>query len=162
MLEKKRRDTIKKNTHIIKCVAEAVLLCGRQCIGLRGDNESPSDNSGNPGNFLAVLRLIAEHDQVLKEHMSAPLRKNATYLSPRIQNDVIEIIGCKIIQEKIVQEIKEAEFFAVMADEVSSHCSEMMPVCIRYVANEGIIREQFIQFSKLHSLTGIALSNLIE
>ena len=32
-------DRIKKNQHIVKCCAESILYCGRQCIALRGDIE---------------------------------------------------------------------------------------------------------------------------
>lgn len=45
---------IKRNRHIVRSVAEAVLFCGRQCIGLRGDAERGDATGGNPGNFIAA------------------------------------------------------------------------------------------------------------
>ena len=48
----------------------AVLFCGRQCIALRGDNEVLNEDScGNTGNFLAALEMIANHDDILKQHL---------------------------------------------------------------------------------------------
>ena len=45
--EKHRR--IKENRHIVKCTAEAVLYCGRQCIALRGHLEKLNE-ARNPRN----------------------------------------------------------------------------------------------------------------
>ena len=55
----------------------------------------------NPVNFLALLKTFAETDKVLFSHCNSPRVKNATYISPRSQN-----------------EIKTAQYFFVLADEV--------------------------------------------
>ena len=101
---------IAENRHIVKCCAESILYCGRQCIALRGDIER-LDQPGNPGNFLAMLKLLANHDPILKAHLEKPRLRNATYLSPHTQNEIIDIIGKGFIQKRIVNEIKEARFF---------------------------------------------------
>ena len=66
MLVNKRKDNIARNRAVLKCIVESV-FCGRQCIGLRGDGEGPSYLEaelvvGNPGNFQALLNVVAEHD----------------------------------------------------------------------------------------------------
>ena len=63
----------KKQT-ILKCVLEAVIYCGRQCIALRGDNEKLNE-SGNPGNFLSLLKLMANHNEIIRIHLEAPQMK---------------------------------------------------------------------------------------
>lgn len=55
--------------HIIKAVAEVILFCGRQCIALRGDSEDVEDKSGNSGNVLAALQIVATHDELLNQHL---------------------------------------------------------------------------------------------
>ena len=45
---------IQENCRIVKCCAESILYCGRQCIALRGDIER-LDQPGNPGNLLAMM-----------------------------------------------------------------------------------------------------------
>jgi len=69
---------IKCNTSILKSLASAALFCGRQCIALRGDMEK-IEAPGNPGNFLALLKLLAIHDDVLRDHLQTPALRNATY-----------------------------------------------------------------------------------
>jgi len=118
---------VQTNKLVVRSIAEAVLFCTRQCIGLRGDNESEVNGDeagqrmiGNRGNFMATLHLIARHDKVLQQHLQQP-KGNCKYTSPQIQNELIEVIGRDIIQKSILDEVKEARYFSVLADEVTSH-----------------------------------------
>ena len=81
-----RAANITRNREVLKSIARAVLFCGRQCIALRGDGERIEMNdtfvSGNPGNFLALLKLLAVNDDVLRSHLEAPAMRCATYISP--------------------------------------------------------------------------------
>ena len=67
MTDTKKATNIAENRHILKCVAEAVLYCGRQCIALRGSEEK-LELPGNSGNFLALMKLLGNHDEKLKQH----------------------------------------------------------------------------------------------
>ena len=51
---------------------------------------------------------VANHYPKLKKQLDMPKLKNTTYLSPEIQNKMIYVIGNKIIQNEIIQEVKEA------------------------------------------------------
>ena len=62
----------------------------------------------NPGNFLALLKPFAEHDSVLHANVHQPKARNASYLSPSSQKDIISDIGNNLIQAKLITEIKEA------------------------------------------------------
>ena len=120
MLDKKRVENIAENRYVLKCVAEAILYCGRQRIALRGDKEQ-HEAVGNPGNFLSLMKLIGNNDIKLKQHLDMPKLRNATYLSPEIQNEMIDVIGNKILQPSIVQEVRDAKIYTIVVDEVTSH-----------------------------------------
>ena len=79
-----------------------------------------------------MLKLISNYDPVLKGHIVNPRQKNVTYVSPRIQNKINDIIGKHIIQKSILEQIRKAKFFSIMVDEVTSHNTEVMPLCIRF------------------------------
>jgi len=64
--------------------------------------------------LLHALQLIAANDDAVKNHLEQPAMRNCTYKSPKIQNDIIEIIGKDIIQKKIVSEITEARFYSIL------------------------------------------------
>ena len=44
------------------------------------------------GNFLAILKLLSDTNFGLKHHLDAPSARNATYISLRIQHELIDII----------------------------------------------------------------------
>ena len=98
----------------------AILYLTKQGLPLHGHREQILSNA-NPGNFLALLKDRATSDTILKKHLEQLLSRNCTYLSPRSQNEIINVIGFDIIRANILKEVKEAKFYAVLADEVSSH-----------------------------------------
>ena len=85
----------------------------------------------------------------------------ATYLSPDIQNELINIIGKEIIQSEIVEEIKDAKFFSIMADEAATHNKEQCAFCVRFVDKEGNIREEFLEFIPPIRTTGEHIAGAI-
>ena len=151
---------INENRHIVKCCAESILFCGHQGIALRGDVEH-LDQDKNPGNFLSMLKVIANHDSILKAHLERPRLRNATYISPQIQNEIIDVIGKTMIQKCIVEEVKRAQYYSIMIDEITSHNKELMPLCVRFVDSKRQIREEFLQFSRLSRITGVAIAKQV-
>ena len=87
--------------------------------------------------------------------------KNATYISPQSQNDLIEVIGDQIFQG-IVEDVNASPFYAILADEVTSHNVEYLSLCIRFFDhNQKSIREEFLTFLPLVRITGEAISKVI-
>ena len=70
-VDARKAANIERNRAVLKSIASAVLFCGRQCIALRGVSEDLDSSSGNPGNFLALLKLLATHDDVLHSHLES-------------------------------------------------------------------------------------------
>lgn len=149
---------IKENRHILKCCANCTIYCGKQCIALHGDRENLEKLDQNPGNFLSMLKVVAIYDPILKKHLQKPRQRNATYLSPHTQNELIDIIGKNIIQSDIIKEIQKAVCYSIIVDEVTSHNKEVMPICIRFVDENKNIREEFLQFTQLTRVTGEAIA----
>ena len=79
---------IERNREILKSILKVIVLCGRQHIALRGHTEEKS-------NFMALVNFRAETNLILAEHLkqSPP---NSRYLSPQIQNELIELCGNQI------------------------------------------------------------------
>ncbi|XP_014673689.1 PREDICTED: 52 kDa repressor of the inhibitor of the protein kinase-like [Priapulus caudatus] len=159
---KKKHKQIKENGEILKHIGETVLYCGRQNIPLRGDYEA-SDTSftKNPGNFIARLKLLSKHSSLLQKHLQAPAKKNATYISPQSQNELIDVIGHKIIRETILEEVRKTRWFSVMCDEATSHNAELMSLCVRFVDTNCQMREEFIDFIGTCRTTGRVLASKI-
>ena len=83
-----------------------IIFLGKQGLGLQGDLEDVASEK-NPGNFLALLKVFAENGPVLHIHLHQPRAKIVTYLSPKTQNDIIDIISFDVIHASVVTEIQK-------------------------------------------------------
>ena len=70
------------------------MLCTKLQVALRGHSNDkvdfPHASAANEGNFIAVLRLLAESNSTLKEHLTAG-PKNARYTSKTIQSEILNV-----------------------------------------------------------------------
>ena len=84
---------VSENRKIVRAVAHSVLWCAKQCIALRGSgSENPNCETGNPGNFVSLLKFISVYSDDIKQHLCNPKASNAKMLSPEIQNEIIHVI----------------------------------------------------------------------
>ena len=80
------------------------------------------------------------------------------YTSKEIQNEMIGVCG-DIIRNKILQRIRKAQFFSVIADEATDTANdEQLSISIRFVEN-GQPLEKFLGFHECKSgVTGEAIA----
>ena len=155
----RRAANVARNRAVLKSIASAVLYCARQCIALRGDAESV-ESPGNPGNFLSLLRLLAVHDEELRRQLEIPKMRCATYLSPQTQNELIKVMENHILLQGIIGDLTAAPFYAILADEVTSHNVEHLAICARFVdRSTKEVREEFLRFLKLNRITGEGIAD---
>ena len=157
----------------LEAVVSAIHFCGLQNISLRGHRDGGAltnpdcfQSEKNEGNFRALLRYrISCGDEMLKSNLQQ-IPKNATYLSWRVQNELIEIIG-NDMREKIINDVRKAVFFSVMVDETSDVSNkEQLSITICYVCESAdgksiSIREEFLGFLHAKDLNGEYLSQQI-
>ena len=92
----KEKHQVYKN--IVEALARVIHLLGKQGLALRGHREGPKAAARkSQGNFLVLVREIAHYYPLLKKRLEDPLRKDVTYLSSKSQNELIDIIGIRII-----------------------------------------------------------------
>ena len=151
-----------KNRESLKRLLKGVEHLGRLGLPLRGHRDSgklsADDISYTEGNFRATLQLMAEcGDTVLKEHLKSA-KKNATYISPASQNDLIESVEITM-REAVVEELKSARYFTLLADETTDVSGkEQLSVCLRYVLPDTTLRERLLHYEEATDLTGAGLS----
>ncbi len=154
-----RAEQVKSNRHYIKTIAEVLLLCARQDIGLRGHRESVE--SLNRGNFIEILMLVAKHNDLVEHHINNNPR-NAMYTSPDIQNDLLNVMG-NIVRKKIASAVQNATYFSILADETKDLSKqEKLAIVLRYVdVPSCTIYERFLTYVHATSLTAFSLSSYI-
>ena len=154
-----RAEHIKKNKHYIKTVAEVLLLCSRQEISFWGHEDSRE--SLNKGNFKEILSLVAKHYPVVANILfNGP--KNALYTSPKIQNNIINIMA-NMVRQQICTSVQQAGYYSILADETKNMSKqEHLSIVIRYFdGNTHSIVEHFLTFTIASNLTPELLSKYI-
>ncbi|CAM4819981.1 unnamed protein product [Rotaria magnacalcarata] len=112
VIDKSRNELVKRNREKLIKIVSTLHLCGRQMIATRGHEEGES--SSNRENFIELLRWASSTDPVALSILEDSDR-NATYLNPCIQNELISLLANQI-QQQISEKIKGC-VFALMADE---------------------------------------------
>ena len=92
-------------------------------------------------------------------HSAVYGRRNCTYRSKTIQNEVIKCFEQEL-RGIIISEVKQAKFFSVMADECSDVANkEQLAIVIRYVNEDDEICEDFVEFVECENgITDLALA----
>ena len=74
-----------------------------------GIDDSKHVELGRPGNFRALLTLMADNgNDILKKHLERS-GKNARYTSKTIQNEMIDTSGI-ILRGSLIDEVKKCKF----------------------------------------------------
>ncbi|XP_065642785.1 52 kDa repressor of the inhibitor of the protein kinase-like [Hydra vulgaris] len=145
----------------IRPIIDTIILCGRQGLALRGHNDDSQyhsevgqySTSCNVGNFMEILNYrVRGGDTELENHLKNH-KKNASYLSRTMQNEIIFCCG-EIISDKIVSNIKADKFFSILSDEAIDVSNKpQMSLVLRYVDSGNNIVEVFVKF--IHNDNGL-------
>lgn len=156
-LNEKNISLVKENRYYISVIAEILLFTAFQNIAQRGDDEGAE--SLNRENFLELLELCARRDTRFKAKIDV-LPKNAKYTHYTIQNDLFYVIS-KLVLETIAKEVKEAKYFAILADETKDISkTEQLSIMVRYYHN-NTMNERFLGYEPCNELNAKALFNYI-
>jgi len=87
-------------------------------------------------------------------------KRNAQYISPKIQNEIVNICN-NLILYKIVKKINSSKSFCVLDDETADIAGvEQFSICARYIYNNEI-KEDFLNFVPVESTTGENLARIL-
>lgn len=158
-ISKTYEDTVKRNREIIMSIIDVVIVLGQRNIPFRGHSWDKITKQED-GNFDCFVRWKAEDKPILKTHLVSAAY-NAKYMSPDIQNELIELAGQEVL-DTILERAKAAKFFSVMADECTDVANlEQMAICIRFAEESNVISEEFIGFVALEKVDAASITRAI-
>ncbi|KAJ4760478.1 zinc finger MYM-type-like protein [Rhynchospora pubera] len=135
--EKSRKDHRVRLNASLDCIR--YLLC--QGMAFRAHDESA--NSRNKGNFIELLKFLADHNADVKNVALENAPKNLQLISSDFQKEMVHAAA----HETTIAIIRELgdELFAILVDESRDvSCKEQMALVIRFVRKDGSTVERFL------------------
>ena len=145
-----REITVAKNKAYMNEIIRTIFFLSKQNIPFRGHNEKI--DSLNRGNFLELVQFNKINNSILNEEV------NCSYLGPKYQNEIIELIG-GAIKKEIVKEVKGRPFSIIIDETPDISMTEQVSFCIRYVNDLLEIKERFVGFQKTGELVYKIINN---
>ena len=172
----KRKTDIEIRRQVVRRIIDIIVYIGRQGLAYRANVEEAAadirNKHVNHGNFLELVLLVAEYDQILKNHVEQAIRKSqerrernpeskgrgglVTFLSKTFINKLIKYLAIQI-QLDIASEIHQAGIFSIEVDSTQDIAvMDQLALCVRYVHN-GHVRVRLLTLSVAQKTTGEAL-----
>ena len=147
---------------VLTRIVDVTLTLASCNVAFRADHEKLGEI--NNGNFLSVIELLGRYDPILQRLISS--ESKTKYLSPQIQNEIISIMAQKV-QNEIVKEVHDAEFYSVIMDTTQDISKvDQLSQVLRYVTIskdendtplEVKIHESFMGFHAVHDQSASGL-----
>ncbi|XP_028126583.1 zinc finger MYM-type protein 1-like [Camellia sinensis] len=123
----------------------------RQGLAFRGHDES--ENSSNQGNFLELIKFLADHNEYVKVVALSNAPQNLKLTSPDIQKYIVNVATFETINV-IIRDLGDA-LFSILIDEARDiSIKEQMTVVIRYVDKKGHVIERFLGYDGASNMQG--------
>ncbi|XP_026397137.1 uncharacterized protein LOC113291869 [Papaver somniferum] len=144
----KKRDEIHQNTQhsLVKVSKDGVL----------GHDESKGSMSR--GNFIKLIKYSTSLNEDLNAVVLENAPGNATYTSPKIQKQILNIISNRF-RSKIREEIGNAKY-CILADESrDASKKEEIVIVLRYADIDGYVQERFFDIQRVDDTCALTLKN---
>lgn len=128
----------------LRSLFEAVVMLGKQSILLMPLKASETELK--PNNFQALLdyRMNAG-DEALKKRFEATA-VNSEYLSVTQQSQLLDICE-NTVREEMLMEVRESRFFSLVTGDLVEFANEKhLPLFLRFVNQQNVLREEFLDF----------------
>jgi hypothetical protein len=140
--------TVKNNRYILSSMIDSTCFLAQHELAFRGHDES--DSSVNRGNYVELIYLMAQRDELLKTHLATSTI--FTGLSGEIQNYLIQSIS-KVLLKQIENEIRDTPFVTIIMNESTDIVSKsQLSTVLRYVNTidgNGVV-ERFLGFTDVN------------
>ena len=151
---------------LLRLFVDCIKFLATQNLAFRGHREVIA-SSDNPGNFLALVKLLSKYDPLLQRHLDYVKSHThaATFLSGKIQNEFIELLGNEV-RQSILHRVKKSKYYGMVFDTTPDVSHNEMSQVLRFVdvdneTKTAVIKEVFIDFIEIHekSAESIAKEN---
>ncbi|XP_078491833.1 zinc finger MYM-type protein 1-like [Ciona intestinalis] len=152
-LDTKTEERLRKNRLALDAIFDSIIFLSQQGLALRGHTDDKS-------NLFNVMRLLSQHNDEVHDWLY--VRGKAKWLGHDLQNEILGMVADKV-RQSVVSSVKDAKYFAVIADETTDVSrKEQVSVCVRYVTEKFEIYEAFLGFFETANTDALTLCGIIE
>ncbi|XP_041653025.1 THAP domain containing 12b [Cheilinus undulatus] len=128
----------------LRSLFEVVVMLGKQSIPLAVDKASAAGRVSN--NFQALLdyRMNAGDEALRKRFEGTAV--NTEYLSATQQSQLLDVCE-NTVREEMLMEVRESRFFSLVTGDLVEFSHERyLPLFLRFVNQQNVLREEFLDF----------------
>ncbi|BFG42427.1 hypothetical protein CerSpe_287010 [Prunus speciosa] len=159
VINRQSKEDILKNRLRLKTTIECVRWLTYQACAFRGHDESL--DSKNRGNFIEMVKHTAKFNDEVAGVVLENAPGNAKYTSPKIQKEILNILANKV-RKKIREEVGHAAFCILVDESQDTSNREQMAIVLRFVDNDGFLRERFFDIVWVENTTASTLQKEIK
>ncbi|KAL4112477.1 hypothetical protein QTP88_016257 [Uroleucon formosanum] len=128
---------------------------------MKVQKEDINQDTQSKGLFIEIVKLVSKDDAVLAKHL-AESNRNETYLSLKIQNDILKCMADETLH-KILNEVKQAKYFTIIVDStIDIGRIDQFSFSLRFVDQQGDIKEHFLCFEATANDYFVIIKKLME
>lgn len=128
----------------LRSLFEVVVMLGKQSIPLVAERASEEEHKSS--NFQALLdyRMNAGDEALKKSFETTAV--NREYLSAIQQSQLLDICE-NTVREEMLMEVRESRFFSLVTGDLVEFAREKhLPLFLRFVNQQNVLREEFLDF----------------
>ncbi|XP_026440682.1 zinc finger MYM-type protein 1-like [Papaver somniferum] len=152
--EEEKRDNRKRLRASINCVR--FLL--RQGLAFREHDETEA--SLNRGNFIELLKWLADNNEEIKAVVLENAPGNQKLIASDIQKDITKCFSSEILSE-IIKELGDGPFTLLLDESKDISSKEQLAIVLRYV-HKGHVIERFVGIEHVTSTTANSLKATVD
>ncbi|XP_057487427.1 uncharacterized protein LOC130773516 [Actinidia eriantha] len=107
-----------------------------------------------------MIKLMACYNEEVAKVVLDRAPQNATYTSPKIQKEILHILSSNV-KRAICEEIGDAKFCIIVDEARDESKREQMALVLRFVDNDGYVRERFFGVVHVSDTMATTLKNAI-
>ncbi|XP_026428166.1 zinc finger MYM-type protein 1-like [Papaver somniferum] len=159
LVKKQSEEAVKRHRLRLKKTIDCLRWISCQQCAFRGHNESKG--SRNRGNFIELIKYSTSLNKDVNAVVLENAAGNATYTSPKIQKQILNIIFNRI-RSKIREEFRNAKYCILVDESRDASKKEQMVIVLRYVDIDGYVQERFFDIQRVDDTCALTLKNGIK
>ncbi|XP_070827346.1 THAP domain containing 12b [Chaetodon trifascialis] len=128
----------------LRSLFEVLVMLGKQSIPLVTDRAFEAECMSNNIQTLLDFRMNAG-DEALRKRFEATA-VNSEYLSAAQQSQLLDVCE-NTVREEMLMEVRESRFFSLVTGDLVDFANEKhLPLFLRFVNQQNVLREEFLDF----------------